>query len=113
MERISGLSDEELKTPLEYINTITEINDIHEFMMDEVLDEAMNTVIKLIAKPDVPLVKVGSLIVQMQAWSALFQLKGKFYMTMQKGESIKKNIYFTASEQLDKLAQALKYLHKS
>lgn len=109
------MSEEEPKSALEYVSSVTEINDISEHMMDEALDAALGTIVKLTVRQDINPVQVGAFIVKMQAWSGLFKLKARAYTTIDKGpaNSNKKNIYFTVSEELDKLVQALKYLHRS
>ena len=45
------------KNTLELISTITEFNDLHEFLKDEHLDKTMAVVVKLLMNPDVPAAK--------------------------------------------------------
>ncbi len=54
-----------METSLDYINKITEFNDLHEFMNDEDLDEALAIVVKLLMKPDVPAMQAISLITKL------------------------------------------------
>jgi hypothetical protein len=98
-------------TTLEYISKITEFNDMSEYMNDEDLDAALNLIIKLIAKPDVPQSNAPGLIVKLQAISAKLAIQARYYTTFQKGgeNSKKKNTYYTAAEAIDKLVDALKY----
>ena len=93
------------------ISQVTEFNDISEHMQDEDLDLALDIIIKLIAKPDVPASKVAALIVQLQAMSVKFKMQAKYYMHFKKGTQFaaKKGTYMTASESIDKLVDALKY----
>jgi hypothetical protein len=101
----------EAATVIEQISTITEFNDMSEFMNDKDLDTALDLIIKLITKPDVPSAKAPSLIVQLQAISSKFAMQARFYTTFEKGgdASKKKNTYYTAADTIDKLVDALKY----
>ena len=54
------------RNPLEFISTVTEFNDLHDFMQDEQLDRAMMAIINIIAKPDIPAAKAHILIVELQ-----------------------------------------------
>jgi hypothetical protein len=100
---------------LDYIDKITEFNDIHEFMNDEDLDEALDIIVKLVMKPDVPPASATLLVTKLQAMSAKFGVLATWYTTVAKGPSgsvnhTKKNVYYTLSDQCDKLANALKYV---
>jgi hypothetical protein len=99
------------KPVIEVISELTEFNDMKEFMKDNDLDYALDLIIKLIAKPDVPSSKAPDLIVKMQALAAKFALMARFYTTFEKGgeNAKKKNVYFTAEEAINKLVDALKY----
>lgn len=103
------------KTTIELISEITQFNDIHEFMNDSDLDEALALIIKLIAKPHVDATKVPDLINLMQALAAKFAIMSRFYTTFEKGgdSSKKKNVYYTAEEAINKLVAALKYSVKN
>lgn len=96
---------------LEQISDITEFNDLSEFMNDKDLDKALELIIKLISKPDVPPSAAPALIVKLQAISAKLAVQARYYTTFEKGgeNSKKKNTYYTASEAIDKLVDALKY----
>lgn len=99
-------------TVLESISKITEFNDIKEFMNDPDLDEALDLIIKLIMKPDVPSGKAPELIVRLQALSAKFSMLSRYYTTFEKGgeSAKKKNVYYTISDSIDKLVDAVKYM---
>ena len=99
------------KPVIEVISELTEFNDMKEFMNDKDLDYALDLMIKLIAKTDVPSSKAPDLIVKMQALSAKFSMLARFYTTFEKGgdNSKKKNVYYTAEEAINKLVDALKY----
>jgi lipopolysaccharide biosynthesis protein len=109
------MSDDQ--TMLELISEITEFNDMHEFMQDEQLDRAMEIVIKLIAKPDVPVSYATRLIVELQALSTKFAMLAAYYATIAKdragtANNNKKNIYYSTKEAIDKLVDSLKYAAK-
>jgi len=99
------------KSTIDIINEITEFNDMKKFMGDSDLDYALDLIIKLIAKPDVPSSKAPDLIIKMQALSAKFAMLSRFYTTFEKGgeNAKKKNVYYTAEEAINKLVDALKY----
>lgn len=100
---------------LSYIEEIEEFQQLHEFMDDEELDEAMADVVRCIRKPDVPAPYVKELITKLQALSTSFALKASFYMTFGKDgkpEQHKKNVYYSARDAVDKLVNALKYQDK-
>jgi hypothetical protein len=99
------------KPTIELISELTEFNDLKEFMNDKDLDFALDLIIKLIAKPDVPSSKAPDLIVKMQALSAKFAVLSRYYTTFEKGgeNAKKKNVYYTAEEAINRLVDALKY----
>jgi hypothetical protein len=101
----------ETKSTIELISEITEFNDMKDFMNDKDLDEALDLIIKLITKPDVPATKAPELIVRMQALAAKFAMLSRYYTTFEKGgeNSKKKNVYYTAEEAITRLVEALKY----
>ncbi|AXH67429.1 hypothetical protein SEA_WOFFORD_89 [Streptomyces phage Wofford] len=107
------------ENPLVLISKISEFQDVHEFMEDEDLDRALHYVIKLMMKPDVkdPL-KAQQLIIQLQAYAAKFAMMATIYSTIKKDRGgtvngMKKNIYYTAAAELDKVVQSLKYSFKT
>jgi hypothetical protein len=97
---------------LETISNVSEFNEIKEFMNDPELDEALDLIIKLVMKPDVPAGKSPELIVKLQALSAKFAMLSRYYTTFEKGgdASKKKNVYYTAADTIDKLVDSVKYL---
>jgi hypothetical protein len=104
-----------MESTLDYINQVTEFNDIHEFMQDSDLDEAMAIIVKIMMKPDIPSVQAVALIGKLQAMSAKFGMLATYYTTIAKGPSgsinnTKKNVYYTMKDSLDKLVDSLKYL---
>lgn len=101
--------------PLEYLNGVYELNEICRQMGDDDLSDAMNMIIKLVAKPDVPAKAAAPLVVQMQAWAASFRMKAKYWMIYNKeGDAAKKkNTYLTMADSLNSLCDSLKYLCKA
>jgi hypothetical protein len=100
------------ETPLELVSIVSEFTDMKEFMSDPELDEALDLIIKLIMKPDVPSGKAPELIVKLQALSAKFSMLSRYYTTFEKGgdSAKKKNVYYTISDAIDKLVDAVKYM---
>ena len=103
------------KNPLELISTVTEFNDLHEYMKDDQLDRAMIAIINILMKPDIPAAKAHLLIVELQAISAKFGILASYYSTVGKDKAgtvnnNKKNIYYSVKESVDKLVDALKYV---
>lgn len=103
----------EPENPILFVSRITEFNDISEFMNDQDLDTALDYVVKLIANPDVPHAKIARVIVQLQAISAKFGLLSKHYMIKgNKEDRARKEMYFTANNEINGLINALKYYMK-
>ena len=103
------------KNVLEVISTITEFNDLHEYMKDDQLDRAMSAIINILMKPDIPAASAHKLIVELQAISAKFGILASYYSTIAKDKAgtvnnNKKNIYYSVKESIDKLVDALKYV---
>ena len=104
-----------MESTLEFISQVTEFNDLHEFMNDPELDEALALIVKIMMKPDIPSVQAVALIGKLQAMSAKFAVLATYYTTIAKGPSgsvnnTKKNVYYTMKESIDKIVDALKYL---
>ena len=99
---------------LDLTSEITEFNDMSEFMNDQDLDKALDLVVKLIMKPDIPAGKAPEIIVLLQSLSAKFSMLARYYTTFEKGGDAakKKNVYYTASDCIDKLVDAIKYTAK-
>jgi hypothetical protein len=98
-------------TVIDQVSELTEFNELKEFMNDPDLDEALDLIIKLISKPDVPSMKALELIVKLQALSAKFAMLARYYTSFEKGTdaSKKKNVYYSIADAIDKLAAAVKY----
>lgn len=109
---------EEETSVLELISEVREFSEMHLYFQDEDIDEALGTLIKLIAKPNVPATVAAPLVVKLQALSSKFSLMGKFYMLYDTDETKeaktrKKNTLLTLSNELEKLSNAVKYLVKN
>jgi len=107
------LEDQPINT-LVLIDQITEFNDLTEFMQDEQLDRALELVIKLLVKPNVPPSNALALIIELQALSAKFSVMATYYSTIKRDRAgtesnHKKNVYYTMSDSINKLVDALKY----
>ncbi len=107
------------RTPLEYVAMVDEFTELVEFMEDPILEEALDTLVKLYIKPEaIPPQKVPALVVQLQAYSGKFRIMGKIYMTTKTGkagteEFKKKNLYLSLADVFNELAQSVKYLAKT
>ncbi len=103
------------KTLLEDVSNIVELNDIYTFMNDPVVDEALDLVVRLSVKENVPPNVVPPLILKVKALSAQCAIKAKYYTVFEKAgpdNSKKKNVYYTLHESLDAIANALKFVAK-
>lgn len=98
-----------MTTTLEQINDLYEIS---EYMEDAELTQALEFITKIIFKPDVPIQVVTTELVRMQAIAAKLSLKATWMANVDKSNRAKKNLYYTAAEQIDKVCSSLKYLTK-
>ncbi len=104
------------KTVLELASDLnTELEEISLYFRDEDIDEALDTLIRLIAKPNVPSHVAAPLVVKLQALSSKLGLMGKVYMLYElditkEEKTRKKNMLLTLSAELEKLSNAVKYL---
>lgn len=110
----------DLKTkldPLQRLSDIQDLTDLNDFMEDEDFGKACELALTCIANQNMSHQTVRDALLLMQAWAFTFRMKGQVYMTIKKGnsgtkENVKKNVYFSVSEQCHELAQTLKYLLK-
>jgi hypothetical protein len=94
------------------IDSIKELKDLNEYINDSDLEDALNTLIKLISKPDVPHSLLGPMIVQLQAISGKLKMMASVETHLYKKDRARKNLLYTVSDVIDSLVQALKYLVK-
>ena len=96
-------------TTLEEVNGLYEIS---EYMDDKELTSALEFVAKVIMKPDIPINVVTVELVRLQAIAAKMAMRATWMANVDKSDRAKKNLYYTASAEIDKLCQSLKYLIK-
>lgn len=98
---------------LEHVSTITEFNDLSDFMKDEELDYLLASVIKLMAKDSLSVPTAANLIVKLQAYSAKMGINAGYYAHLNRGgagteNAKKKNVYYTMNDKIDRVVDALK-----
>jgi hypothetical protein len=91
------------------LEQVGDLYQIAEYMEDEELTKAIEFVAKIILKPDIPLAVISIELVRMQAISAKLALRATWMANVDKSDRAKKNMYYTAAEQLNLLCQTLKY----
>lgn len=99
---------------IELINMVAEFNDVHEFMHDEQVDRALELIVRVITKPDIPPHKAVALVAELQALSSKFAVLAAWYSTAAKGRAgsenhTKKNIYYSLRDATEKLSDSVKY----
>lgn len=105
-------------TILKYISQIDEILEVATFLDDEKVSEALDDLVKLTVKSDVPDAVTRNLIVKLQAMAGTFAIRATYYSTMKKGRSgsdefNKKQLYYTLSDVFNQMVNALKYAAKT
>lgn len=98
---------------MELLEEIQEISSVSDFMKDENVDQALAQCVKIIAKPDIPPQVASVLIVKLSAMCAVFRVKAKNYMLVEKdapNSSQKKNMYLTLADAIQELVNSLKYV---
>ena len=78
-------------------------------MEDEELTVALEFIAKVILKPDIPQQVITIELVKLQAIAAKMALRATYMANVDKSNRAKKNMYYTCSEQIDKVCQSLKY----
>lgn len=97
------------QTTLEQVNDLYEIA---EYMDDPELTMALETVARLISRPDAVMGVVAIELVRLQAIAAKLSLKATWMANVDKSNRAKKNLYYTAAAEIDKVCSSLKYLTK-
>jgi len=98
------------------ISSITEFSKLSEALNDRELDEALELVVRLIEKPDIPPAIAVKTIVKLEAIAAKFAFAQSYYKTFGKSgtqERYKKDVYYTAREAIERLVDALKYIARA
>lgn len=96
-------------TTLEQINDLYEIS---EYMNDPELTVALESIARLITRPDAVMSVATVELVRLQAIAAKMAFKATWMTNVDKSSREKKNIYYTAAAEIDKVCQSLKYLTK-
>ena len=92
------------------ISQISELDEIAQYVGDEQLTEALEVLVKLILKPDIPPQVAVYEIVRLQAIAAKLKMRGVWMANVDKtGNRAIKNLYYAAADELDKLVSALKF----
>jgi hypothetical protein len=94
---------------------LKQVNDLYEiaqYMNDPELEDALTFIAKAILKPDIPLDIVGRELVRLQAIGAKCAMKATYMANVDKSDRPRKNMYYTASAEIDKVVSSLKYLMK-
>jgi hypothetical protein len=97
------------------MTTLEQVNDLYEiaeYMDDPELTIALEFIAKVIFKPDVPLQVVTTELVRLQAIAAKMAMKATWMANVDKSDRAKKNLYYTAASEIDKVCATLKYLTK-
>ena len=97
------------------MTTLEEISDLYEiaeYMDDKELTSALEFIAKTILKPEIPMDIVVSELVRMQAIGAKTAMKATWMANVDKSDRAKKNLYYTAAEQINLFCQTLKYYIK-
>jgi hypothetical protein len=92
---------------------LRELDDLYkiaEYMNDDELKLALEFVAKVILKPDIPIEVVARELVKLQAIGAKCAMKATYMANVDKSDRPRKNMYYTASAEIDKLVSSLKYL---
>ncbi len=94
------------------LNQIDDLYKIAEYMDDKELQDALEFVAKVILKPDIPIEVVSRELVKLQAIGAKCAMKATYMANVDKSDRPRKNLYYTASAEIDKIVSSLKYLLK-
>lgn len=81
-------------------------------MEDEELQTALEFIAKCILKPEVPHEIAVVEMVRLQAIAAKLHMRGSYLAHVEKGDRARKNLYFSAASEIDKLVAVLKYYVK-
>lgn len=94
------------------IEKIDDLYQIAEYMDDDELKNALEFIAKVILKPDLPVQVAALELVKLQAIGAKCAMKATYMANVDKSDRPRKNMYYTASAEIDKLVSSLKYLLK-
>lgn len=94
------------------LESIKELKDLNDYLNDQDLENALNILLKLISKPDLPHQVLGPTIVQLQAISGKLKVMASVETHLYKKDRARKNLLYTVCDVIDSNVQALKYLSK-
>lgn len=100
-------------TTAETLNAVAEFAEISGYMNDPEFTQALETIVKIMANPDIPPHKAQALIVWCEAVAAKFAMLASYHAHIDKTDRAKKNMYYTGKECMQRLADALKYIVRS
>jgi len=108
------MADED-KSVLEYISEVDEILEVSKFIGNEQVDQALDTIVKIMHKPDIPPNAAAKLIVQLQAIASMCAIQASVYKNLKAGKAGSreyqlKNLYYSLEKAISELVAALKYL---
>lgn len=92
------------------LETWRELQTLNEYVDDSDLTEALDVLLKLIEKPDVPAQVAVPLIVKLQAISGKLRLMAAVETHIYKTDRARKNLLYSTTDVIDNLVAALKYL---
>lgn len=103
------------KSIFEYISKVDEFIEIAELMKDEQLEFALDSIVKLQIKPDIPPKTAIQLIVQLQAIASKCSVQAGYYKNIVapkagSAEYRKKGMLYTLADAIENLVAALKYM---
>jgi len=81
-------------------------------MQDDELSQALEFIAKIILKPDIPPQVATIEIVRLQAIAAKMQMRATWMANVDKSDRSKKNVYYSAAAEIDKVVAALKFILK-
>jgi hypothetical protein len=96
--------------PTSIFSKIEEFEEVSRRMEDEEVTEVLEQVVRMIANPDISMLKAPLLIVKLEAMATKFGIMKTYYTSFEKGNVQKKNMYWTLAEKTKDLADAVKYL---
>jgi hypothetical protein len=94
------------------LEQVGELKDLNEYINDPDLEDALNILLKLIAKPDITNTALGPTIVRLQAISGKLKIMASVETHLYKKDRNRKNLLYSVCEVLDSSVQALKYLNR-
>ena len=98
-----------MSTTIEQVSGLYEIAD---YMQDDELSQALEFIAKIILKPDIPPQVATIEIVRLQAIAAKMQMRATWMANVDKSDRSKKNVYYSAAAEIDKVVAALKFILK-